>query len=182
MSYNFSCPPEEADSIDCFLLIPANSSLVDIIPGIDYNATDRYMDIQYTSESGNLFLFQIITVMSRTFIGVVVYRRKRTIQYKTTESSMFLVSGHTKTGQVHQYQRKITSLNFNLINKPIFCKRDVLWVFEAKMSTELFVSNWFLQSSKKYQEYKATNFVMQKVINQQISKLWEILYDQYDSS
>ena len=58
---------------------------------------------------------------------------------------MFL--GSVKSGQAHlvairnQNQRKIMSQNFDIINKPICCKRDVLQAFEAKNSTEFFVSN-----------------------------------------
>ena len=58
---------------------------------------------------------------------------------------MFL--GGIKSGQAYlvakrnQNQRKIISRNFDFNDKPICCKRDVLQVFEIKISTELFVSN-----------------------------------------
>ena len=49
-----SCPPEDVETIDCYKPedVPAGSSLVDIIPGIDYNATDRYLAIVYFSQPG----------------------------------------------------------------------------------------------------------------------------------
>ena len=31
--------------------------------------------------------------------------------------------------------------NFDLFNKPVYCKRDLLQAFEAKVVAELFVSN-----------------------------------------
>ena len=74
-----------------------------------------------------------------------INRRVRTIQQKTTESSMFL--GFIKSGKAdlvvlgNQNARKIMSCNFDFINKPICFKRDVLWAFEANISTELFLSN-----------------------------------------
>ena len=42
---------------------------------------------------------------------------------------------------MNQNQRKIMSHNFDLINKPICCKREVLQAFHTNVSTELFVSN-----------------------------------------
>ena len=54
---------------------------------------------------------------------------------------------HIKSEQVYlvakkdQNQRHIMPQNFDFINKPICCKRDVSQAFEAKDSTELFVSN-----------------------------------------
>ena len=54
-----------------------------------------------------------------------------------TESNMFL--GRIKSGQAYlvissnQCQRKIMSRNFDLINKTICCKKDVLQAFKAKL-------------------------------------------------
>ena len=57
------------------------------------------------------------------------------------------VLGRIKSGKAYlmakqdQNQRHIMPQNFDFINKPICCKIDVLQAFEAKNSTELFVSN-----------------------------------------
>ena len=73
---------------------------------------------------------------------------------------MFL--GRIKSGQAYlvakknQNQRKIMFLNFDFINKPKCCKRDVLQVFEAKISTELFVSNCDFFKSKNIPSQQAT--------------------------
>ena len=55
--------------------------------------------------------------------------------------------GCIKSGQTYlvakrnQNERKTMFQNFDFINKPICCKRDILQASEAKLSTELFVSN-----------------------------------------
>ena len=80
------------------------------------------------------------------------FRTKQTIQQKPTESTTF--SGHIKSGQAYlvakrnQNQRKTMFQNFDFINKPICCKINILQVFEAKISTELFVSNCVLEKSE----------------------------------
>ena len=65
------------------------------------------------------------------------HRRKRTIQERTTVLSMFL--GHTNSVQAYlvakrdQNQEHIIPQNFDFINKAIYCQRDVLRAFEAKI-------------------------------------------------
>ena len=49
---------------------------------------------------------------------------------------------------MNQNQRKTMFQNFDFINKPICCKINILQVFEAKISTELFVSNCVLEKSE----------------------------------
>ena len=64
------------------------------------------------------------------------------------------ILGHIKSGQAYlvakrnQNQRKTMFQNFDFLNKPICSKINILQVFEAKISTELFISNCLLEKSE----------------------------------